>query len=346
MLGGELLVRGASRLAIAAGVSPLVVGLTVVAFSTSAPELAVNLQSALYGSPDLAIGNIVGSNIGNILLILGMSALIAPLAVQQQLIRLDAPIMAGASVAMLVMALDGVIARAEGLILFTCILAYGALTIVVGKRETRAVQQEYADEYNPPGAQDKSPWAALLFVIAGVGALVLGGRWLVDSAVVVAKWLGLGELVIGLTIVAIGTSLPELVTSIIAVRKGERDIAVGNVIGSNIFNIFSVLGLTASIAPAGVPVSATALRLDLPIMLGVAFLCLPIFLNGSRVSRWEGALFVLLYVIYLVYIVLDALQLPASQAFGYFGLATTAAVTAAVLVATAMHMTRSGARSG
>lgn len=347
IVGGELLVRGASRLAIAAGISPLVVGLTVVAFSTSAPELAVNLQSALSGTPDLAIGNVVGSNIGNILFILGLSAIIAPLTVQQQLIRLDAPIMAGASVMLFVMALDGGISRTEGLTLFICILAYSALAIFVSKREARAVQQEYADQYDPPPNLRAIPWwMAVLLVVAGVAALVIGGRWLVDSAVTVAKWLGLNELVIGLTIVAIGTSLPELVTSIIATRKGERDIAVGNVIGSNIFNIFSVLGVTASIAPAGIPISASALRLDIPIMVGVALLCLPIFLNGSRVFRWEGALFVLLYLIYLIYIVLDALQLPERQTFGYFGLVTAAVVASAILTATALHMTRKGTKPG
>jgi cation:H+ antiporter len=341
LVGGEWLVRGASRLAIAAGVSPLVVGLTVVAFSTSAPELAVNLQSALSGTPDLAIGNVVGSNISNILLILGLSAVIAPLAVQQQLIRLDAPIMAGASVALFVMALDGGISRAEGLLLFACILAYSALAIVVSRREPRAIQQEYAEQYGSPPRMRAMPWwAALLLVIAGVGALVIGGRWVVNGAVEVGKWLGLSDLVIGLTIVAIGTSLPELVTSIIATRKGERDIAVGNLIGSNIFNIFSVLGLTASIAPAGVPISATALSLDIPIMVGVALLCLPIFINGSRVFRWEGALFVLLYVVYLIYIVLDALQLPERRMFGIFGLGSGIVVAITILTATAIHMTR------
>lgn len=339
ILGGELLVRGAARLAIAAGISPLVVGLTVVAFSTSAPELAVNLQSALSGAPDLAIGNIVGSNISNVLLILGVSALIMPLTVKQQLIRLDVPIMVGASVLLLVMALDGQMLRGEGAALMLCIVAYSVLAVFMSRRESRAVQQEYTDAY-----QRDTParpwWHAIVSVVAGVAALVLGGRWLVDGAVSIAKWLGIGDLVIGLTVVAIGTSLPELVTSIIATRKGERDIAVGNVVGSNIFNIFSVLGITATLAPAGVPISPTALSIDLPIMVGVAMLCLPIFFNGAQVHRWEGALFVLLYVLYLGFVVLDAIGHPWRNMYASVALVISGLACMLLVGAAAAHMTR------
>ncbi len=305
-VGGEVLIRGASRLAVAAGISPLVVGLTVVAFSTSAPELAVTVQSAWAGQADIAMGNIVGSNIANVLLILGLSALVSPLVVKQKLVRLDVPLMIGISGLTWLFALNGGIDRWEGGLLVLGLVAYTWFSIWESRRETQAVQQEYAQEFSdkkPPAA-----WVNVVLVVSGIALLVVGANWLVEGAVAIARWAGLSELVIGLTIIAVGTSLPELATSVVATYRGERDIAVGNVVGSNIFNILSVLGITALVAPDDVPVAQAALNFDIPVMLAVAVACLPVFFVDNRIERWEGGLFVAYYLAYLAYLVLASLQ--------------------------------------
>jgi cation:H+ antiporter len=281
----------------------------VVAFGTSSPELAVSIQSSLAGQVDIAVGNVVGSNIFNILLILGISAVITPLIVQQQLIRLDVPLMIGLSFAFYLMALNGVIGRLEGLLLFAGIIAYTFFLIRQSRREAKAVEEEYSQEYAAKAETGWKPWVVNLGLVGiGLTLLVLGSNWLVDSAISIARWLGLSELIIGLTIVAAGTSMPEVATSITAAVKGERDIAVGNVVGSNIFNILSVLGLTAIVAPNGVPVSLAAEAFDIPVMLAVAVLALPIFFTGNRIERWEGWLFLFYYVAYTAYLILDAAQ--------------------------------------
>jgi cation:H+ antiporter len=309
ILGAEWLVRGASRLAAEVGISPLVIGLTVVAFGTSSPEMAVSVQSSLAGQADIAVGNVVGSNIFNVLLILGISAVITPLIVQQQLIRLDVPLMIGLSFAFYLMALDGIIGRLEGLILFTGIIAYTVFLIRQSRKESKAVEAEYDQEYAVKAETGWKLWAVNLGLVGiGLTFLVLGSNWLVDSAISIARWLGLSELIIGLTIVAAGTSMPEVATSITAAIKGERDIAVGNVVGSNIFNILAVLGLTGLVAPGGIPVSLAAEAFDIPVMLAVAVLALPIFFSGNRIERWEGWLFLLYYVAYTAYLILDAAQ--------------------------------------
>lgn len=331
IVGAEGLVRGASRMALGLGISPLVVGLTVVAFGTSAPELAVSIQSALAGSngTDVALGNVVGSNIANVLLILGISAAITPLVVQQQLIRLDVPLMIGASLLVFVMAMDGVISRIDGLLLFSGIVIYTVFAIHQSRKESAEVQQEYSAEFDAGKPQSLSDWIKnMLLLVGGLALLVLGARWLVDGAISFARMFGVSELVIGLTIVAIGTSLPEIATSIIAALRGERDIAVGNVVGSNIFNLLSVLGLSSVVAPAGVNVAPAALNFDLPVMLAVAVACLPIFFTGRLIARWEGGLFLGYYVVYTLYLVLAASQhdiLPAfSNVMGLFVLPLTA----------------------
>lgn len=303
--GAEMLVRGASRLAAAAGISPLVIGLTVVAFGTSAPEAAVTVQAALAGQADVAVGNIVGSNIFNVLFILGLAALLAPLVVAQQLVRLDVPIMLGVSILVLAMALDGEIGRFDGLLLAGGIVGYTVFAVRASRRESAAVAAEYAREYGTaPGTRR---WLVDLgTVVLGLGLLVLGARWLVDSAVALARAVGVSELVVGLTIVAAGTSLPEVATSVIASLRGERDIAVGNVVGSNIFNVLGILGVASVLAPAGVPIAPAVLRFDLPVMLAVAAACLPIFFTGHRIDRWEGGLFLAYYAVYVLYLVLDA----------------------------------------
>ena len=314
--GAELLVRGASRLAIAAGISPLVVGLTVVAFGTSSPELAVTVSSAYAGQSDVALGNVVGSNIFNVLFILGVSALITPLVVAQQLVRLDVPLMIGASVLALLLALDGRLGRLDGIVLFAGIIAYTWFLIRQSRRETAAVQREYDEAFGGAERKRSSPLVNVLFIFGGLGLLVLGSQWLVEAAVLAATALGVSELVIGLTVVAAGTSLPEVATSILAAIRGERDIAVGNVVGSNIFNLLAVLGLGSIVAPAGIPVAPGALAFDFPVMIAVAVAALPIFFTGFMIARWEGAVFLGYYLVYTVYLVLDATDHAAVQAFG------------------------------
>jgi cation:H+ antiporter len=303
--GAELLVRGASRLATAAGISPLVVGLTVVAFGTSSPELAVSVMSAFKGQADLALGNVVGSNIFNVLFILGISALIVPLVVAQQLVRFDVPIMIGASFLVLLLGADQSIGRFDGLVLFAGVVAYTVFLIRQSRRESSAeVKEEYNREFG-----DKGPvlWLKNIgLVVLGLAGLMLGSKWLVTSAVTIAQSFGVSELVIGLTIVAAGTSMPEVATSVVAAIRGERDIAVGNVVGSNIFNIFCVLGLSSIVSPAGIEVSAAALRFDMPVMIAVAVACLPIFFAGYRISRFNGAAFLFFYVAYIVYLIFTA----------------------------------------
>ena len=316
--GAELLVRGASRLAAAVGVSPLVIGLTIVALGTSSPELAVSVSSSLAGQSDLVVGNVVGSNIYNILLILGIGAVVAPLIVSQRLVRLDVPLTIGVSVLMYLLARNGKIGRIEGGLLFCGIVAYIIFAIYQGRREENpAVQQEYGHEF---GAEKRLSGRQILLQVimvgGGLAALVLGSRWLVASAVVIARTLGLSEMVIGLTIVAIGTSSPEIATSVIAGLRGETDIAVGNAVGSNLFNILAVLGMAAIVAPGGVTVAPSALAFDIPVMIAVTVACLPIFFIGYRISRWEGALFLGYAAAYVTYLILGATQHPAQRLFG------------------------------
>lgn len=323
--GAEFLVRGASRLAIDFGISPLVVGLTVVAFGTSAPELAVSVLASWQGQAGIALGNVVGSNICNVLLILGLSALVAPLVVARQVIRLEVPIMIATSVLLVLFSLNGIISRLEGLILFTGIITYTVWAIRRSRRETRANQEEPSQT---PATEGPSRAMQITLILGGLGLLGLGSHCLVTAAVDIARHFGVSDLVIGLTVVAVGTSLPELATSVLASIRGERDIAVGNVVGSNIFNILAVLGLTSIVAPAGIPVPPSALTFDLPIMLAVAIACLPIFFTGHLIARWEGALFLGYYLAYTAYIALTSMQHQAlpmlSDAMLWFFLPLTA----------------------
>jgi cation:H+ antiporter len=313
--GAELLVRGASRLAIHAGISPLVVGLTLVAFGTSSPELAVSVQSAYSGQVDIATGNAVGSNIFNVLFILGASALITPLLVNQQLIRQEVPIMIGSSVLLFALALDGGLSRLDGGVLTALLVAYTVFLVRQSRREQREVEAEYAQEFAAPSRWD-SHWAVQLAMVgAGLGLLVLGSDLLVEGAVRFATLLGVSEMVIGLTIVAAGTSLPEVATSIMAALRGERDIAVGNVVGSNTYNILGVLGTASLVAPEPLAVAPAMLRFDLPVMLAVALACLPIFFTGRLISRWEGTLFLGYYGAYTTYLVLAAREHDALAGF-------------------------------
>ena len=303
--GGEFLVRGASSLAARLGLSSLVIGLTVVAFGTSAPEVAVSLGATLDGRSAIAVGNVVGSNAFNVLFILGASALIAPLAVSRQILRVDVPIMIAVSVLALVMALDGKYGLIDGLVMLAAFAGYVVFTVREGKR------QAAADE----PAEVKGPaWLSFALVAGGLALLVLGARFFVAGAIDLARLLGLSETVIGLTIVAAGTSLPEVATSIMAAVRGQRDIAVGNVVGSNIFNVLLILGLSAVVG-RGLEVPASILRFDLPVMLAAAIALAPIALVRGHLARWEGGFFLAAYVAYVTYLVLDSTGHDALPAF-------------------------------
>jgi cation:H+ antiporter len=332
--GAELLVGGAARLATDLGISSLVVGLTVVAFGTSSPELAVSVLSACSGKPGIALGNVVGSNICNVLLILGLSALAAPLMVSRQVVRLEVPIMVGVSCLLFLISLDGSIGRWEGIGLFAGALAYSIWTVRRSRREV--ARNAPAPDSSSAGGESGRVWPVLQ-ILGGLGALGLGSKWLVDGAVDMARFFGVSDLVIGLTIVAVGTSLPELATSVLASLRGERDMAVGNVVGSNIFNILVVLGLTAAVAPRGIPVPATALAFDLPVMLAVAVACLPIFFTGNRIDRWEGGLFFGYYIAYTVFVVLSALHYHGISLFAKAMLWFVLPLTLVTLLVSLLH---------
>ncbi|MGF1571846.1 MAG: calcium/sodium antiporter [Sumerlaeia bacterium] len=301
--GAELLVRGASSLSTRLGIPSLIVGLTVVAFGTSAPEMAVSIKSALLGQADLAVGNVVGSNIFNILFILGISAAIVPLSISRQLLRVDLYIMVATALVAWLLALNGTLGRFEGLLLFLGILAYVVLQIILARKEGSTP----ADEQSVPLPRSAKAfaWDVALAVI-GLVMLVYGARLFVDSSVTIARYFGISELVIGLTIVAAGTSMPEVAASVMASIRGHRDLAVGNVVGSNIFNILAVLGASAIVSPMGIAVSPSALKFDFPIMLLVSLICIPIFITGKEISRKEGLALLSCYIGYTALLILIA----------------------------------------
>jgi cation:H+ antiporter len=311
--GGEALVRGAGTIASRAGISPLVIGLVIVSAATSAPELAVTVGAVASGEPDLAIGNVVGSNIVNVLFILGLSAVLSPLIIKRQLVRFDMPVMVGISILFLALSLDGRITFTDGLLLLGVLVIHTTISIIVGRREVRSPDSK-TDEM-PLNSKPVSLWLAIPLLVAGIGLLVLGARFLVTGAVNIATGLGVSELVIGLTVVAVGTSLPELATSLIAILRGEKDLAVGNIVGSNIFNIGFIIGLPAVIFGGGIPVAAAAISIDLPLMVAAALALVPLAFTGFVVARWEGGLFVALYVAYTLYLVLASTQHDATTGF-------------------------------
>ena len=335
VIGANALVRGASRLALSFGISPLVVGLTIVAFGTSAPEVAVSVGAVLDGRTDIAVGNVVGSNIFNVLFILGISALITPLVVNIQLIRQEVPIMLGASLLLLALGLDGRLSSLDSGFLLLLLLAYTVFLVVQSRRETRAAKQEYAHEIKAAeaGAWDSRLPAQLLLIGAGLAALVLGSEYLVQASVSLAKAMGVSDLVIGLTIVAAGTSMPEVATSLAAAIKGERDIAVGNVVGSNSFNILGCLGLSGLVSgDLGLALAPSLLAFDIWVMLAVALACLPVFLTGRQIARWEGGVFLGYYAAYVAYLILAAQQHQALPAFSGVMLSFVVPLTVVTLV--------------
>lgn len=346
--GASALVRGASKLALSFGISPLVVGLTIVAFGTSAPEVAVSVSAVLDGTTDIAIGNVVGSNIFNVLFILGISALIAPLVVNIQLIRQEVPIMLGASLLLLVFTFDGNVSFMDGIWLFGSLVSYTVFLVIQSRRETEAAKEEFADEIQPaePGAWD-SHWASQVgLIVVGLTALVLGSDYLVQASVNFAKALGVSDVVIGLTIVAAGTSMPEVATSLAAAIKGERDIAVGNVVGSSTFNILGCLGLSALVSGnLSLVVAPSVLAFDIWVMLAVALACLPVFITGREIARWEGGVFLGYFVAYVGYLLLATQQHDALPAFSGVMLGFVVPLTVITLVVMMIrHPTASGTR--
>jgi len=309
IIGAELLVRGASGIAHNFRISPMVVGLTVVAFGTSSPELAVGIESSLKGQEGITFGTVVGSNIFNILFILGISAVILPLSVSKKLLRMDVPFMITLSAMLLLLSLNGVLSRVEGIALTAGLIIYTSLLIIQSRRK-----------FEPVGVGEtpvkKKGWLLnITMAVGGLGLLMAGSNWFLDGAVEIARLAGLSEAIIGLTIVAAGTSMPEVVTSVMAAIRGEREIAVGNVVGSNIFNILGVLGISAMFASGGLDVSQAMIRFDIPVMIAVALACLPIFFTGGIISRGEGVLLLGYYVAYTLYLVLAATQHDALPIF-------------------------------
>lgn len=346
--GADLLVKGAGRLALLAGISPLVIGLTVVAFGTSAPEAAVSLQAALIGKAGITVGNVVGSNIFNTFVVLGISAMITPLVVHVQVIRKEVPLLIAASFLLLLLSSDGTLSRLDGGILFTLIILYTWWSVRMSRKEP----VEAAGEAGRDAAASEVPELkhtgvkavilSVVLVVAGVVLLVFGSNVLVNGAVAVAEALGVSDLVIGLTIVSVGTSLPELATSIMAGVRGERDIAVGNAVGSSLFNILAVLGLAGLAAPDGVFIARSTLSVDIPVMIFSALACLPVVLTGHKISRGEAAFFLVYYAVYITYIVLDAVSSPAMDIFlkgVLYGLApvTLIAMIASIICGVRQH---------
>lgn len=300
--GADGLVKGASRLATNFGIPSLVIGLTVVAFGTSAPELAVSINSALSNKTELAIANVVGSNIFNVLFILGLAAVITPLSISKQLIRQDVPIMVLVTGLVFYMATDGLLSVWDCGILVILLLVYTVFLFVQGRQAEARENDTSADELASITTGRFPTWQNILWLIVGFTFLVLGANLLVESAVNIARQLGASEAVIGLTILAVGTSLPEVVTSIVASVKGQRDIAVGNVVGSNTFNLLAVLGISGLFSGLGLTGDVQLVEQDLPIMLAVAFLCLPLMFTGAVLSRLEGTLFFGLYLLYSAFL--------------------------------------------
>lgn len=332
VLGAEWLVKGASRLALSYGISSLVVGLTVVAYGTSAPEMSVSVMSSLQGKSEMAIGNIVGSNIFNVLFILGVSALITPLLVDRQLIRLDVPVMILSSLVMLLLCADGNISRVDGLLLFAGAVFYTYWLIRMSRRKN--IDSKPNDFHGSADSASKQGKIGinLIWILVGLGLLILGSRWLVDSAIAIARAWGMSETIIGLTIIAAGTSLPEVATSVIASIRGERDIAVGNVVGSNVFNILAVGGLSGVVSQNGLCVSDSIVRFDLPFMLAVAMACFPIFLRGFVITRANGLFFLAYYVAYSLYLILGATNHDALPVFSKVMFEFIAPITGVMLV--------------
>lgn len=310
VLGADWLVKGASRLAFSLGVPPLIVGLTVVAFGTSAPELAVTVRAALAGEAGVGLGNVFGSNTINILLVLGISAAIVKLPVSPQLLRVDVPFMIAVSLGAYLMAWDGVFNWVDGAILVLGLCLYLAIQVYLGKSHEDIINELIEPE---TAETRKSAWQRLVMptvlCVFGFFMLVIGAHYLVDGSVRLASLLGVSDEIVGLTVVSVGTSMPEIVTSIVAAAQGKREMAIGNIVGSNLFNLMAVLGIASCVSPEAIPVSEQMMRIDLPVMLIATIACWPIFYTGRVISRNEGAVMLICYIAYIGYQVYHVLSM-------------------------------------
>src|SRR5262245_16952913 len=305
LVGADLLVRGGAAVASHLGVRPIVIGLTVVALGTSLPELAVGIDAVRQESPGLAVGNIVGTNLVNILFILGLSALIRPIAFEWRTLRFDLPAMTAASLALWLLALDGSLTRTDGIILCLAGAVYTAGIVWTSRRESAAVSAEYvsrSERATVPGRRGLV--LRVLSLFAGIGLVLLGAEFLVDGSIDVARSLDVSEATIGLTVIAIGTSAPELVTTLTSTFRGDRDIAVGNLLGSTVYNVALILGITVLAAPAELQIPQEVVAADILLLAVVALITVPVLLSGHRISRLEGGAFVATYLGYLGWLAL------------------------------------------
>ena len=301
IVGGDHLVKGASSIALRLHLSPLVVGLTIVAFGTSAPELFISIKSALSGSPDIAMGNVVGSNICNLALVLGLTAVINPVKVQSNSIQVDWPMTMGSAILLYLTVRDGFLQFWEGTVFIICILGY-LFFIIRQSRISEKAKSKALERDDIPDTPSRQIWKDLAFIAIGCIALYYGSEWFVSSAKNLALSLGVGERVVGLTVVALGTSLPELVTACVASYKGQSDLALGNLMGSNIFNILSILGITSIIQI--VPVNADILNKDIIWMLLITLMILPLMIMRREVGRVDGLILLIVYSIYIYTVVI------------------------------------------
>jgi len=331
--GAEALVRGASKIAMSLGISPLVVGLTIVAIGTSSPEIAVSVGAVLSGTTDIAVGNVVGSNIFNVLVVLGACAVITPLVVHSQVIRQEVPIMIGASVVLAVMVFDGRLGRFESLLLLALLVAYLVFVVLQSRAEVAKAGGAHEGDVDRNGGWNGHWSVQALLIGVGLALLVIGSEWLVDAAVAVARTLGVSDLIVGLTIIAAGTSMPEVATSVTAAVRGERDIAVGNVVGSSTLNILGCLGLAGLVSGSGLGIAPAVLNFDLWVMLAVAFACLPVFMLRSEIGRRRGLMFLGFYVAYVAYLILGARDHDALDEFSAVMLSFVLPITIVTLVA-------------
>jgi len=305
VIGADLMMRGATKIASRLRISPIIVGLTVVAIGTSMPELAIGVVSVSEGSGALAVGNIAGANVINLLFVLGLSALMLPLAIEMRTLRFELPVMAGAAILLWVLAVDGVLSRVDGLILTIGAIGYTYAVILAARRETRKATAEFDEVYPADGARaDDRPRTAVQvgMMLGGIAIIVLGAQWLVDGAVGMARGFGVSDALIGLTVVAIGTTAPELVTTVVSTLRGDRDIAVGNLLGSSIYNILLILGVTCLVPAHGLELPPELVRIDIPLMVAVTLVCIPIFISGRRVGRIEGGAMVCAYLAFLAFL--------------------------------------------
>jgi cation:H+ antiporter len=305
LIGADLLVRGGAALASHLGVRPIVIGLTVVALGTSLPELAVGIDAVRQGSPGLAVGNVVGATLVGILFILGLSALIRPIAFERRTLRFDLPAMTAASLTLWLLALDGSLTRVDGTILCLGGAAYAAGIIWTSRQESAPVRADYAAHSERITSRGKSGLLPrVLTLFAGIGLVLLGAEFLVDGSIEVAQSLEVSEAVIGLTVIALGTTAPELVTTLTSTVRGDRDLAVGNLLGSSVYNIALILGIAVLAAPAEVQIPQEVVAADLLVLAVVALITVPVLLSGQRISRLEGGAFVAAYLGYLVWLIL------------------------------------------